>query len=90
MLQVHGNGIEDRLTDIGQRQDDEDDTFDEDRCQSSLPGIAHLNNDCVGKIGIQTHTGCKNEGVVCKSCHQKCGYAGSQCSCCENSTAVHA
>ena len=90
MLQVGGNSIEDCFTDVGNRQDDEDDTFNKNGCQCLLPAVAHAQNDSVSKVGVQTHCGSQRKGMVGKYCHQDGANRGSDCSCSEDCAAVHA
>ena len=75
-FQGRGNGIEDRLTDVCQGQDDENETLSENCRESDLPGISHAQDDRIGKIGVQAHAGRKREGQICQQCHQHTGDRG--------------
>ena len=89
-LQCRRDRVEDRFTDIGQGQDDENDTLCEDCGQSDLPGISHAQDNRVGHIGVQAHTCRQCERQVCQQCHQKACKTGRQSCGCEDSTLVHA
>ena len=89
-LQIERDRIEDRFTDIREREHDEDDTLDEDGSQCHFPSVAHLLYDGEGEEGIQPHARCQGEGVIRKSGHedspQKTGDSGR----CQDSALVHA
>ena len=63
-LQIERDRIEDRFTDIREREHDEDDTLDEDGSQCHFPSVAHLLYDGEGEEGIQPHARCQGEGVI--------------------------
>ena len=52
MFQVHGNGVEDCLTYIGQRQKDKDQTFYKYCGQSLLPAVTHTKDNGVREICV--------------------------------------
>ena len=89
-LQGRRYRIEDRLPDIGQRQDDENDTFCENGGQGDLPGIPHAHDDRVGQIGVQAHTCGQSEGQICQERHQNTGDRGCQRRRRKDSTLIHA
>ena len=84
-----GNSVKERLPDIGQRQNDEDDAFCKDRHQGHLPGVAHLQHDGVGKVGVQAHAGGQCKGVVGQQCHQRRTDEGGQRGGNENGVGIH-
>ena len=83
------DGIEDRFTDVGQRKDDEDQTFHQDRCQSDLPGITHTAADGVCEVRIQTHTGGQSERQIGEQSHAQTCDRGCNGSRCEDGALVH-
>ena len=89
-FQGHGNGVEDALTHIGERQHDEDDAFHKDGHQGQLPAVAHGQDDRVGEVGVQAHAGSQGEGVVGQQSHQGSADEGCQCGGDQNSLGVHA
>ena len=82
--------VEDRFSDVGKGEDDEDQTFHEDSCQSHLPGITHSQDYGVSEVSVKTHTCGEHERKVCKKCHQERGDCRSQCRRCKDRTCVHA
>ena len=76
--------VEDRFSDVGQGEDDEDQTFHEDSCQSHLPGITHSQDYGVSEVSVKTHTCGEHERKVCKKCHQERGNCRSQCRRCKD------
>ena len=56
VLQCLRNRIEDRLTNVRQRQKDEDETLCKYSGQCNLPGVAHAQNDGVREVSIESHT----------------------------------
>ena len=70
LLQGQRNGVENRFPDTGQGQQNENDTFHENRGQSHLPGIAHLLHHRVGKVGVEPHAGGQSKRIVGKDGHE--------------------
>ena len=54
----------DLLADVEGGEQDEDDPFDEDGCETSLPAVAHAHNEGEGEEGIDTHAGSLGEGQL--------------------------
>ena len=90
VFQLQGNGIEDRFSDVCEREKDEDDTFSKYRKECDLPGVAHLAANGVRHECVQTHAGGKNEGVVCPESHERCTDEGSDTSGEQNGCGIHA
>ena len=88
-LQAQRNGIENGFTDIGQRQDDEDNTFNEDSQQADLPGVAHTQANSIGHVSVQTHACRQRKGQVCHQSHTGGTNEGSQSGCHQNSGGIH-
>ena len=90
VLDRHRDRIEDRLTDICHGEDDENETLAEDRGERRLPAVAHAEDDRVGKIGVEAHARCEDEGVVGEDCHHQGRQTGGQGCRGEDRAAVHA
>lgn len=84
-----GDGVEERLPDVGQGQDDEDDAFRKDGHQGHLPGVAHFQDDGVGEVGIQAHAGGQRKGIVGQQCHQRRANESRQRSGNEDRVGIH-
>ena len=76
--------VEERFSDVGQGEGDEDQTFHEDSGQCHLPGISHSQYYGVGEVSVEAHTCGKNERQVRKECHQERGNCGCQSRCCKD------
>ena len=50
--------------DIEGGEQDEDDPFDEDGCETSLPAVTHTHDEGEGEEGIDTHAGSLGEGQL--------------------------
>ena len=89
-LQGQGNGVENGFTDIGQGQDDEDQTFHEDRQQGDLPAVAEAQHYGVGQVGVQAHAGGQHEGQVGHEGHAAGGDEGGDGRRQQDSGGIHA
>ena len=47
--------VDDHFTQTGDRNDDEDNSGNKDRCQSRLPAVAELHADGVGEERVDAH-----------------------------------
>ena len=83
------NGIEDGLTDVGERQDDEDQALNEYGQQSDLPAVAIACNNGVRHEGVQTHAGRERERQVCHKRHAQRAQAGCQSGCQQYRGGIH-
>ena len=88
-LEGRGNRVEDGLTNIGQRENNEDQTFHEDGGQCHLPGITHSEYDGVCEVRVQSHTCGEYEGQIRKERHQEGGNGRCQSGRGENRAGVH-
>ena len=70
-FQAKRDNIEHRLTDVGQRHQDKEDTFHANRCQRHLPTVTHLFDHRKGKKRVEAHARRQGERKVGKSRHQK-------------------
>jgi hypothetical protein len=84
------NGVEDGFPDAGEGQHDEDDAFRKDGHQRQLPGVAHFQDDRVGKVGVQAHAGGQGKGIVGQQSHQRRADEGGQRGSDEDRVGVHA
>lgn len=83
------NGIEDGLTDVGERQDDKDQALNEYGQQSDLPAVAVACNNGVRHEGVQTHAGRERERQVCHKRHAQRAQAGCQSGCQQYRGGIH-
>ena len=63
------NGIEDSFPHVGQRENDENQTLDKDGEQRKLPRIAHLADNGVCKVCIESETGRQRKRIICEQSH---------------------
>ena len=94
VLQVGGDGIDQGLPELEERQDNEDDAFYQDGGEGYLPGVcdAHANEhgaDGVGKIGVKPHAGGQGYRVICENAHDDGGHGGGHGGCREHSPLIH-
>jgi len=78
-LQVLGDGV-DHLgspADLGQRDDDEDDTFNQHSGEGDFPRNAHAEHDGEGEVGVEPHPRCQGEGEVSPQAHDHTANKGS-------------
>ncbi len=64
LFQGQGDSVYDSLTGVGGGEDDKQHAGNKHGCQTSLPAIAELSADGVGKEGVEAHAGCLCQGVV--------------------------
>ena len=69
LFQLQRNGIEDGFPHIGQRENDENQTLDKDGEQRKLPRIAHLADNGVCKVCIESETGRQRKRIICEQRH---------------------
>ena len=69
-LEGHGDGVEDGFPHVGQGERDEDQALHKHGGQRHLPGIAHAAYYGISKVGVQSHAGGKDEGIVGQQSHQ--------------------
>ena len=70
-LQVLGDGV-DHLgspSDLRNRDDEEDDTFNQHSGEGNLPIDAHAEHDGEGEVGVQAHSRCECKGKVGPQTH---------------------
>ena len=75
VFQVPRNIVNQFLTEVGQGQYNEDDTFYQYCCQSDLPwicdsGFRHWDAHGICKVCVQTHSGSQRNRIVGKECHE--------------------
>ena len=68
-FQLQRNGIEDSFPHVGQRENDENQTLDKDGEQRKLPRIAHLADNGVCKVCIESEAGRQRKRIICEQSH---------------------
>ena len=68
-FQRRRNCVEDRLTDVDERQQDKNYAFDENRRQRLLPRVTHADYDRVREIGVKSHARAQHERHVRQKRH---------------------
>ena len=74
-LQVLRDAVDDLLTELEERHQDEDTALDKDRCQSDGPGVRDVfqftETDREGKVSVEAETGGQGDRIVRDECHQE-------------------
>ena len=84
------NAVKNRLTDLGQGQNNKDNTLYKYSSQCNLPGIPHLCHYCKGKKRIQPHARRQHKGIIGKKRHNQRTNAGTNGSSGKYRTCIHA
>ena len=84
------DGVEDRFTHAGQRQDDKDDALDEYREQRNLPAVSIACHDRIGHEGVQAHAGGQRKRQVGHQAHARRADKGRQRGCQQDGGGIHA
>ena len=88
-LEVHRYRIHDEFPDIGDRQENEEDTLNEDGREGHLPGKSHSQAYGIYKECVQPHSGSKSERFAGIECHHHRADNGGEGSCGENRRSRH-
>ena len=77
VLESGRNVVDELLTEARERKQNEDDTFDEDGCESDLPrivdaGLRHRDADRIREISIQSHAGSEGDRIIRHESHEQC------------------
>ena len=93
VLQVLRDSVDDRLSELEEREDNEQDTFEENRGQSDLEGVLRSSElteaDRIGKIRIKAEACGKGYGITVKESHKERRQSGRDGCRDENAAAVH-
>ena len=89
-LESQGNGVKDSLANIGKGKDYKNNAFDKYCQQRHLPAVAKAENNSIGQICVQTHTGRQDERQICRECHTAGANERSYSGCQQNGGGVHA
>ena len=71
-LQAVRNCIENQFSNLGERDDEENESLNEKRRKSHLPTVSHAQNNRVDHECIQSHTRRNDERIICRQRHKKC------------------
>ena len=58
------------LANAGEGQSEEDNSGEKHRAECGLPGNSHAVDDGIGKVGVESHTGCQRQRIVRERSHQ--------------------
>ena len=89
MLEAERDGIQDPSADLGQCEDDENDTFNQDGGQGELPTVSHRQADGKHEEGVEAHAGSQRKRFLGPEGHHQRGDDGSQGRRRENGTRRH-
>ena len=95
VFQVRGYGVNKSLTEFEDREDNEDNTFDQDRGQRDLPRILDSLRGDGGNYGereirVQAHTGSQSYRIVSEKTHQNAGKSSGYSGRGKDRTLIHA
>ena len=70
-LQAVWNCIENQFSNLGERDDEENEALNKKRRKSHLPTVSHAQNNRVDHKRIQSHTRRNNERIICRQRHKE-------------------
>ena len=92
-LQVLRDAVDDLLTELEERHQDEDTALDKDRCQSDGPGVRDVfqftETDREGKVSVEAEAGGQGDRIVRNESHQERSEGRGESSGNEDAVRVH-
>jgi len=90
VLETIGDTVDDLLADVGECEDEEEETGQKDDTKSSLPGNAAAKDDGISEVSVEGHAGSEGDWIVGPQAHDERGDRGGNASGEENAFDGHA